>query len=349
MVSKILSANVTLENFALREAAVPTATTGAIVVCNYCFTVDPAIAQRLTHGGDYLTPLGKDVLIPSFNVGHVVETGSPNFAVGDIIVYYGGWEQFSLLDTAEHGSDPFLFRKIESEGIPLSYHLGVLGNKGFSAFLGIEYLGGVKSGETVVVSSAAGAVGSFAGQWARQLGARVIGLTGTSDKIQFLRSEVQFDAGLCHRSADFESRLDEAAPDGIDLYFDNIGGNLQSQIMERMRPNGRFLICGMISEYGESQPSPGPNLFVTVRRNFKIQGFLATYYRDKFSEFVSRAKDLLVRGKLSMREEAVEGLRQAPAALIGLLGGQNTGQCIVFEREHLDAASVSIRTKGITL
>ncbi|MBC2776628.1 MDR family NADP-dependent oxidoreductase [Parasphingopyxis marina] len=323
------SEQLSLRNFVFGETEIPTAEKGAIVVRNQYFTVDPGIAQRLIHGGDYLTPLEAGTVVPSFNVGRVTESGSSDFAVGDAVVHYGGWEQYSAIDVAGRTPDIFSLRKIEAEDVPLSHHLGILGNKGFSAFLGIEHLGEVQAGETVIVSAAAGAVGGYAGQWARLLGARVIGLTRTPKKATYIRSELQFDAALNCRAADFEDGLDGVAPDGIDVYFDNVGGPLQSSIMDRMRRGGRFLICGMISEYTAQEPVPGPNLFVTVRRNFRIQGFLATYYKNLFPDFLTRATALVANDALGVREQIVDGLRQAPAALLGLFDGQNVGQCIV--------------------
>lgn len=212
---------------------------------------------------------------------------------------------------------------------PISTALGVLGMPGMTAYIGLADIGQPKAGETVVVSAASGAVGAVAGQLAKQRGARVVGVAGGAAKCRYVQEELGFDAALDHRGPDLGAALDHACPDGIDVYFENVGGAVQQAVFPRLNDFGRMVMCGMISEYNDTSPRPGPNLGAVVRKRLKIQGFIVSDQRHRFDEFRAHVAPLVKNGQLKYREDIVEGIDAAPEAFIGLLQGRNFGKLLV--------------------
>jgi NADPH-dependent curcumin reductase CurA len=200
---------------------------------------------------------------------------------------------------------------------------------GMTAYIGLTDIGQPKSGETVVVSAASGAVGAVAGQLAKRDGARVVGIAGGAEKCRYVEDELGFDAALDHRSPDLEAALDGACPKGIDVYFENVGGDVQHAVFPRLNDFGRVIMCGMISEYNDTTPRPGPNLMSAVRKRLRIQGFIVSDQWQRYGEFRALAAPLVKNGQLRYREDIVEGLNNAPEAFIGLLQGRNFGKLLI--------------------
>jgi len=238
------------------------------------------------------------------------------------VLHQLGWREWALSDGAA-------LRRLDPSVAPVSTALGVLGMPGLTAWYGLFVLGEPKEGETVFVSGAAGAVGSAAGQMARIAGCRVIGSAGTSEKVTWLG-----ELG-CHASFDYNETsprraLAELAPDGIDLYFDNVGGDHLEAAIGALRNHGRIVACGSISRYNDAEPSPGPrNMFLVVTKRLRIQGYIISDHFDRFGEFVQQASEWVRDGRLQYRETIVEGIENAPKAFLGLLRGQNIGKMLV--------------------
>src|SRR5260370_15641522 len=200
---------------------------------------------------------------------------------------------------------------------------------GMTAYMGLSDIAPPKPGETIVVSAASGAVGAVAGQLAKRQGARVVGIAGGADKCRYVKDELGFDAALDHRSPDLGAALDEACPKGIDVYFENVGGAVQHAVFPRFNDFARMIMCGMISEYNDTTPRPGPNLGAVIRKRLKIQGFIVGDQRHRYGEFRAMAAPLVKSGQLKYREDIVAGLERAPEAFIGLLQGKNFGKLLV--------------------
>jgi NADPH-dependent curcumin reductase CurA len=200
---------------------------------------------------------------------------------------------------------------------------------GMTAYIGLADIGQPKVGDTVVVSAASGAVGAVAGQLAKHQAARVVGIAGGADKCRYIVEELGFDAAVDHRSADLGAALDAACPNGIDVYFENVGGAVQQAVFPRLNDFARMVMCGMISEYNDREPRPGPNLGTVVRKRIKIQGFIVSDQRQRYGEFRAMAAPLVRNGEIKYREDIVDGLDQAPQAFIGLLQGRNFGKLLI--------------------
>jgi NADPH-dependent curcumin reductase len=198
-----------------------------------------------------------------------------------------------------------------------------------TAYIGLTDIGQPKAGETLVVSAASGAVGAVAGQLAKHRGARVIGIAGGSDKCGYVKDELGLDAAVDHRSPDLGAALDQACPKGIDVYFENVGGEVQHAVFPRLNDFGRMVMCGLVAEYNDVEPRPGPNLMAAVRKRLKIQGFIVSDHWQRFAEYRAMAAPLVRSGELKYREDIVEGLDRAPEAFIGLLRGRNFGKLVI--------------------
>jgi NADPH-dependent curcumin reductase CurA len=219
--------------------------------------------------------------------------------------------------------------KLDPNEAPLSTALGVLGMPGLTAYVGLSEIGRPQLGETVVVSASSGAVGAVVGQLAKRSGARAVGIAGGADKCRYVEGELGFDACIDHRSADLGAALDRACPKGIDVYWENVGGAVQQAVFPRLNDFGRMVMCGMVSEYNDVEPRPGPNLTAAVRKRLKIQGFIVSDQWQRFGEYRAMAAPLVRSGELKYREDIVEGLDRAPEAFIGLLNGRNFGKLLI--------------------
>ena len=308
--------------FEIAETAIPDPGEGQLLVRNAYFSVDPYMRPRMNDVRSYVAPFTLGEAMTGGAVGRVAVSRNPAFEEGQWVLHPLGWREWALSD----GSG---MRRIDAGAAPVSTALGVLGMPGFTAYYGLFELGGPKEGETVFVSGAAGAVGSAAGQMAKIAGCRVIGSAGSNDKLAWLR-ELGFDDAFNYRERRARDALAEAAPEGIDIYFDNVGGEHLEAAIGRMRTNGRVVMCGSISRYNDAEPAPGPsNLFMVVTKRLRLQGYIISDHFDRFSSFYQQAQEWVRDGRLRYRETVIEGIENAPGAFLGLLRGENIGKMLV--------------------
>lgn len=271
----------------------------------------------------YVRPVELGEVMEGGVVGEVMRSRHPGFAEGDVVEGRLGWQEYAV-------SDGQGVRKVDPEAAPISTALGVLGMPGLTAYFGLLQVGQPKPGETVVVSAASGAVGGLVGQIARLVGCRAVGLAGSDAKVDYLRRDLGYDAGINYKTADLDAALVEACPKGIDVYFDNVGGRITEAVSRHVNPFARFAVCGLISQYNLTEPELAPRneRFVLVSR-VRIQGFIVFDFAARYPEGLRQLTEWLRQGKLRYREDVVDGLERAPAALIGLLKGRNFGKQLV--------------------
>jgi NADPH-dependent curcumin reductase CurA len=322
------SDGIVADTFSSAVHSLPPLAEGEALLENIYATVDPAQSRRLRRYDNYVPPFQPGDLIAGLSLGRVIASRSPMMAEGDYWTHWSGWETHSIVRTPE--SQGPLMQQADPDLALLTDYLGPLGGKGITAWIGMKLLGAVRPGDTVLISAAAGAVGGIAGQLARAYGAtKVVGIASGAEKARYLVDELGYDVAIDRKQGDMGDAIDRALPEGVDVYLDNVGGPLQSLVMERMRQFGRFVITGTVSEYGLDMPPPGPNLFVTVRRGFSIHGFLATQYYDRFEEFRTEMSDHLRSGRVKARIDMMQGLDQAGPAMAGMLVGDNIGQRLI--------------------
>lgn len=314
----------TADNFRMAEIPVPDLDEGRLLVRNFYMSVDPSMRGRMDETEKHYTtnfeiggPLDGSAL------GRVVASRHPSFAVGDYVRHRLGWRDYAIVDGAAASS-------VDPARAPLPAWLGVLGQTGFTAYAGLRRTGELRAGDVVFVSAAAGAVGSAAGQFARLLGAaRVIGSAGGPEKARLLVDELGYDAGLDYR-ADLRAQLVAAAPDGIDLYFDNVGGEQLVTALYALNLNGRVALCGMISTMEDASAAPGiHHLIQAVLKRLTLRGFIVRDHEDLRPEFEEQVTGWLRTGELVSKETIVDGLDHAVDAFVGLLGGANVGKMLV--------------------
>lgn len=315
---------VTTENFALAEAPAAEPADGELLVRNLFMSVDPYMRGRMNDTRSY---------VPSFKIGEVLEAGvvgqvvssrHESFAEGDYVSGTLGWENYSI-------SDGSSLHKVTAGTAPLSYHLGILGMPGMTAWVGLMKIAAAKPADTVFVSAASGAVGSIVGQLAKIHGCRVTGCAGSEQKIALCEKEFGYDAMFNYKtSKNIAKSVAEVCPDGIDVNFENVGGEIFEAALWNMRNFGRIALCGMISNYNDLTPEPGPRgMAMIIGRRLTIRGFIVTDDRDACQEYVRKASGWLAEGRLRYHETVVEGIENAPRALIDMLQGKNVGKQIV--------------------
>ena len=305
------------EDFAIVDQSLPEPGAGEVLLRGIYLSLDPYMRGRISGVRSYARPTEIGEVIEGRVVGRVARSNHPDFREGDDAAGgYGAVPGSGLL-------------KLDPDEAPISTALGILGMPGMTAYIGLSDIGQPKAGETVVVSAASGAVGAVAGQLAQKSGARVVGIAGGADKCRYVKEELGFDAAVDHRSPDLGAALDSACPKGIDVYFENVGGAVQQAVFPRLNDFGRVVMCGMIAEYNDREPRPGPNLGAVVRKRLKIQGFIVSDQRHRQAEFRAMAAPLVKSGQLKYREDIVDGLDHAPEAFIGLLQGRNFGKLLV--------------------
>ena len=295
---------------------------GEVLVRGIYLSLDPYMRGRISGQRSYARPVEIGAVMEGRVVGEVARSRDPAFREGDFVLGGYGWQLYSAVSGQG-------LLKLDPAEAPLSTALGVLGMPGLTAYVGLDEIGKPQRGETVVISAASGAVGAVAGQLARRVGARAVGIAGGADKCRWVEAELGFDAGIDHRSADLGPALDHACPKGIDVYWENVGGAVQQAVFPRLNDFGRMIMCGMVAEYNDVEPRPGPNLMSAVRKRLKIQGFIVSDQWQRFAEYRAMAAPLLKGGELRYREDIVEGLDRAPEAFIGLLQGRNFGKLVV--------------------
>ncbi len=312
----------TLETFELAEVPVPEAADGEVLVRNIYMSVDPYMRGRMNAAKSYAPPYEVGKAMYGGAVGQVVTSRAPEVTEGSFVRTGLGWREYAVLP-ARH-CEP-----VDPSAGPLSAYLGVLGMPGMTAYVGLFEIGKAQPGETVFVSAASGAVGSIVGQLARLHGCRVVGSAGGPEKVAFLRDELGFDAAIDYREGGLTEALLAAAPEGVDVYFDNVGGEHLQAALAAMNPFGRLAECGMISQYNE--PTPGPdNLFFVVGKKLTMRGFIVSDHADRAADFVRDVGGHLREGRLVARETVVEGIEAAPQALLDVLrGGTHLGKLVV--------------------
>jgi NADPH-dependent curcumin reductase CurA len=308
--------------FEVAETAIPDPGEGQLLVRNAYFSVDPYMRPRMNDVRSYVAPFTLGEAMTGGAVGRVAASRHPSFAEGEWVLHGLGWREWALSD----GSG---IRKIDPAAAPVSTALGVLGMPGFTAYHGLFEIGKPEEGETVFVSGAAGAVGSAAGQMAKIAGCRVVGSAGSAQKLAWLR-ELGFDHVFDYRAQPVRAALEEAAPDGIDIYFDNVAGEHLEAAIGKLRRYGRIVACGHISRYNDAEPAAGPrNLFMVVTKRLRMQGYIIGDHYDGFPEFLEQAQEWVRDGRLRYRETVIEGIENAPGAFLGLLRGENVGKMLV--------------------
>ncbi|MEV1046863.1 NADP-dependent oxidoreductase [Streptomyces sp. NPDC049916] len=312
------------EDFALREAAVAAPAEGRILVRNKHFSVDPYMRGRMNDVKSYTPPFQLDRPMDGGAVGEVIASAAEGFAVGDHVLHGLGWREIADVP-AEHAV------KVDAGIAPLSAYLGVLGMTGLTAYAGLFDVASFKEGDAVFVSGAAGAVGSQVGQLARINGAsRVIGSAGSDEKVRLLVEEYGFDAAFNYKDGPVRDQLREAAPDGIDVYFDNVGGEHLEAAIGSLNLHGRVTVCGMIAQYNATEPTPGPrNMALIIGKRLRIQGMLVGDHADLKEKFVQDVAGWLASGELKYQETAIQGIEKGYDAFVGLLRGENTGKMVV--------------------
>jgi NADPH-dependent curcumin reductase CurA len=309
------------EDFEIAEAPLPEPAEGQVLLRGIYLSLDPYMRGRISGQRSYAKPTELGEVIEGRVVGQVMRSQHPNFREGDVALGGYGWQTHSAVDGKA-------LTKLDSQAAPISTALGILGMPGLTAYAGLKTIGQPKPGETAVISAASGAVGAVAGQLAKREGCRVVGIAGGTDKCRYVTEELGFDSCLDHRG-DLAAALDAACPKGIDVYFENVGGAVQQAVYPRLNDFGRMIMCGMISEYNDAEPRPGPSLITAVRKRPRIQGFIVSDHAVLRPEYLAIAAPLVRSGALRYREDIIDGIENAPAAFIGLLQGRNFGKLIV--------------------
>ncbi|MFC0504535.1 NADP-dependent oxidoreductase [Micromonospora costi] len=313
----------TAENFRLVETAVPEPGPGQLLVRNRYMSVDPYMRGRMDDVKSYAPPFALDAPLDGGAIGEVVAGDVDGFAPGDLVLHGLGWREYALVGAASA-------RKVNPDLAPVTAYLGVLGMIGLTAYAGLLDVARMQPGETVFVSAAAGAVGSLVGQIAKLRGAaRVVGSAGSPAKVERLRA-LGFDAAFDYHDGPVRDSLKAAAPEGIDVYFDNVGGDHLEAAISALRPHGRVAICGMIAQYNAATPPAAPrNLALVIGKRLTLRGFLVGDHGDLRDEFVREMAGWLREGRVAYDETVVDGIENAPEAFLGLLRGENLGKMLV--------------------
>jgi NADPH-dependent curcumin reductase CurA len=311
-------------DFSLVESDVPPAGPGEVLGRSQWLSLDPYMRGRMSTARSYAKPTELGEPMTAQAVGDVVESNDPRFAPGESVVGQLGWQEFAV---ARGGA----LRKLDPALAPPQTALHVLGGTGLTAYFGLFDVGAPKPGDAVVVSAASGAVGQVVGQLAKIAGCGpVVGLAGSPEKVADLTSSYGYDVGIDYKRDDVNAALKEACPDGIDVYFDNVGGALSETIFRRLALGARIPICGQVSQYNLTEPELAPrNLGFLIVFRARMEGFLINDYAHRFPEGLRRLARWLAEGKLTYREDVTEGLENAPAAFIGMLRGENRGKTLV--------------------
>ena len=316
------------DDFELVEVPLPEPGTGEVLIRNSYVSVDPYMRGRMRDVKSYIPPFEIGAPLDGGAVGQVIASNGGPFEEGAWVQHLGGWREHAISDgTGAHAVNPAV--------APISTALGVLGMPGLTAYTGVTEIAPVKEGDTVFVSAAAGAVGSVAGQIARLRGCRVVGSAGSQEKIDWLTGELGFDAAFNYKEVAVKDALREHFPKGIDVYFDNVGGDHLDAALARMRVHGHIATCGAISNYNEEKPPPGPaNFMAMLPRRLNLRGFIVFDHGDLMKPFLKEVGGWVSSGELRYRETVVDGIERMPEAFIGLLGGENVGKMLVRVGPH---------------
>ncbi|KZV48483.1 hypothetical protein F511_18289 [Dorcoceras hygrometricum] len=312
------------------QLRVPDGCDGAVFVKNLYLSCDPYMRGRMSKlEGSYIDSFVPGSTLTGFGVCKVVDSTHPNFKKGDLVRGMTGWEEYSLIKSAEGLS------KIQHTDVPLSYYTGILGMPGTTAYCGFYEVCSPKKGDTVFISAASGAVGQLVGQFAKLFGCYVVGSAGSKDKVDLLKNKFGFDEAFNYKEEpDLNAALKRYFPDGIDIYFENVGGKMLDAVLLNMKLYGRIAVCGMISQYNLEELEGVKNLFLLVVKRIRMEGFIVFDYAHLYPKYLEMVLPLIKQGKIVYVEDIVEGLENAPNALIGLFSGRNVGkQVVVVARE----------------
>jgi len=312
------------EHFELATAPVPDLQDGEILVRNDFLSVDPAMRGWVSAVANYSTPVGIGAVMRSFAAGAVIASRHAGYAVGDRVMGMLGWQEYAVSDGSQ------ITRKVRETDLPLSTSLGVLGLNGVTAYFALLDVGEPRPGDTVVVSTAAGAVGATVGQIAKLVSCRTVGIAGGATKVALCRDEFGFDAAVDYKAGNLDAALADACPRGIDVYFDNTAGPISDAVLRHLAVGARVVICGTASVASWDPPPTGPRVerHLLVKRA-RMQGFIVFDYQHRYEEAVGRLADWVRAGKLRYREDILDGIEHAPGAIAGLYRGENLGKRLI--------------------
>lgn len=315
-------------NFKLVTSQTPELKDNEVLVRHHYLSLDPYMRGRMNDSKSYAQPQPLGQVMQGGTVGEIIESKNPKFAVGDKVVGFGGWQEYSVVDA----SQPGVLRKVDTTHVPLSHYLGAVGMPGVTAWYGLVKIIAPKAGETLVISAATGAVGSAFGALAKARGCRVVGIAGGPDKCKYAVEELGFDACIDYRqhpdAKSMSQALKEACPNGIDGYFENVGGYILDAVLLRANAFARIALCGMIAGY-DGQPLPMANPALILINRIKIEGFIVSEHMEVWPEALKELGTLVATGKLRPRESIAQGIESAPEAFLGLLKGKNFGKQLV--------------------
>lgn len=315
-------------NFALKESVLSKPKVGEVLIKTLYLSVDPYMRGRMNDRPSYISPFQLNQPITGGVVGKVVESNDEKFKTESYVYGFLDWADYSIAK----GQD---LQQLDSSIAPLTTTLGVLGMPGMTAYFGLLDIGLPKKGETIVISGAAGAVGSLVGQIAKIKGCRVVGIAGSDDKVNYLTKDLGFDLAVNYKQTDYFEKLKKGCPNGVDIYFDNVGGEITDHVITLINKNSRVIICGQISMYNLEKPDIGPrNFWIFLTRSATLKGFLVFDYQARFPEGIRQMAQWIKEGRIKYRETIVEGLENAPKAFIGLFKGENVGKQLVKVAEE---------------
>ena len=317
----------TTENFRLERSVVPVAGDGELLLQTQYLSLDPYMRGRMNAGESYAARVEIDDVMVGGTVSRVVDSNNAAFSKGDLVTAYAGWQDYAV-------SDGVGLQKVDSRISQPSYALGVLGMPGLTAYAGLLDIGQPKAGDTVVLAASTGAVGSVVGQIAKLKGCRVVGIAGAQKKCEYAVKELGYDACVSHYDDNMAAQLAAECPDGIDVYFENVGGSSWEAVMPLLNNHARVPICGLIAHYNQTALPPGPDRMsmlqgLMLTKSIKMQGFIVSNYQHMVPEFVGDMSTWLAEGKVKYKEHMVEGLENAPEAFLGLFSGANFGKLVV--------------------
>jgi NADPH-dependent curcumin reductase len=317
----------TLDNFRLETGSMPVPAEGQLLLLTRFLSLDPYMRGRMSDAKSYATPVEVGQVMEGEVVAEILESRHPGYHQGELVQGRIGWRTHASVA-------PEAVRRVETGGNPPTTALGVLGMPGFTAYSGMKVIGQPKAGETVVVAAASGPVGSLVGQLARIAGARVVGIAGGADKCAYVRERLQFDAAIDHRAGGLSGALAAACPDGVDVYFENVGGPIWDAVLPLLNRYARVPVCGLIAHYNDIQPATGSpvsgTMLTVLRRSLLIRGFINTEFAaDHYDSFLKELSPLVRSGDIRYREDITEGLEAAPGAFIDMLAGRNFGKALI--------------------
>lgn len=313
----------TADNFELATVTVPDPQPGEVTVRNVCMSVDPYMRGRMIDRKSYVPPFTVGEVMTGGAVGEVVASKAEGLSPGDHVVSYHGWREAYTAPAQQ-------LTPLGTLMAPPSAYLGVLGMPGMTAYFGLLEVAALKEGDTVFVSGAAGAVGSVVGQIAKLKGCRVLGSAGSQTKVDHLQNDLGFDYAFDYHDGKLADHLRQGAPKGLDVYFDNVGGDHLQAALGHMRQFGRIALCGAIAHYNDTEPAPGPNnMMMAVAMSLTLRGFIVSDFDDRAAEFRRDMGTWVSEGKIQYRETVLDGIENAPDAFLGLFTGANTGKMIV--------------------